>query len=971
MKRLISLVLAFVMVVSIVPRGSAVALHEETVVGSAFGESLTWELDLTTGQMVIDGEGDMPNCGSAPWENYKNEIKSVMISDTVTSIGEYAFSYCMALTNVDMGEGVTEIGTGAFYECMELKEVIIPHSVIEIGSSAFDFCAYMEYLSIGNGVKTIGENAFSLCHDLTSLEIPDSVVTIETRAFAYCDGIETLTIGNSVATIGNSAFYDASALKEVRIPASVTCIGEGAFLGCDSLTGIYVAEENEFYSSDDRGVLFNKDKTMLIQAPGSLEGTYVVPDSVTEICNSAFYYCTKLVEVEIPDSVEIIEANAFHGCNALKRVKLPQNLKSIPYGLFAYCYELSDVTIPKGVTSIDWDAFLYCKALREVTIPAGVESIYLGSFAYCFSLEQITFLNPDCEIDGDEEALYGTDRVSLCGYRFSTAEAFAKELGIPYIPLVDCENGWHDPIESDVKQATCTEDGSASCYCTFCNATYIRTISAIGHDYRVTDMCVGYDVYTCQNCDHSYQEDVTVPIREGESIDTEPVCAYTVKYFTFVPEYSHSYSFTATAEWSVYICLYDEDRNCIASDDNPDWDKEQVQVSYALEAGKVYYIAAGVHYWNRYQVITVSAEAQHEYTDTVVVEGSCTVKEQVLRQCDCGYSYVEVRDYVHELVDQVCTLCGCDTNVTVNHTLNLASDISANLLVKKELLEGYDMDTVYMESTLEIYDGAKKKAARVIRTTPVDNGKYYYFTVEGLTAINMNDRLTSVLYGMKDGRLCCSPVDDYSITDYAYKQLENPEVPRELKEVCANLLRYGGAAQIYKGYRTDALADSAMTAVHKGYLIDSDTVEFYDNNRVLDDCTDDSVQWVGKALNLESKVNLKFVFSPKNYVGDVSALTLHATYEGVDGEIKNYVIEEPELYNSKLGYYAFTLDTLLAPELRNVVSVQIVAGEQPVSCTLQYSADTYGNNKTGTMLDLCKALFAYVDSTRRYFMDED
>ena len=967
MKRLISLVLAFVMVVSMVPRGSAVALHEENVVGSAFGESLTWELDLTTGQMVIGGEGDMPNCDSAPWENYKNEIKSVMISDTVTSIGEYAFSYCMALTNVDMGEGVTKIGVCAFDECMDLKEVIIPDSVIVIGRSAFNFCADMEYLSIGNGVKIIGEDAFSQCYGLTSLEIPDSVVTIETRAFIHCNGIENLTIGNSVATIGDGAFGGASALKEVWIPANVTYIGSGAFGSCESLTGIYVAEDNEFYSSDDRGVLFNKDKTMLIQAPGSLEGAYAIPDSVIEISHSAFEWCTKLVEVEMTDSVETIGSSAFDYCTSLTEVKLSKNIKQIPFNLFYGCHNLRAVSIPEGVTSIDLYAFLHCHALQEVTIPAGVESIYLGSFAYCYSLERITFLNPDCVIEGDEEDLEATDRVSFCGYRFSTAEVLAEELGVPYVPLVDCENGWHDPIESDVKQATCTEDGSSSCYCTLCNATYIRTIPAIGHDYWVTDMCVGYNVYTCQNCDHSHQEDVTVPIREGESIDTEPVCAYTVKYFTFVPEYSHTYSFTATAEWSVYICLYDEDRNCIASDDNPDWDKEQVQVSYALEAGKVYYIAAGVHYWNRYQVITVSAEAQHEYTDTVVVEGSCTVKEQVLRQCDCGYSYVEVRDYVHELVDQVCTLCGCDTNVTVNHTLNLASDISANLLVKKELLEGYDMDTVYMESTLEIYDGAKKKAARVIRTVPVDKGDYYYFTIEGLTAVNMNDRLTSVLHGVKDGRDCYSPMDDYSIADYAYKQLNNPNIPWELKTLCADLLRYGAKAQIYKGYRTHDLADGAMTAAHKEYLSYTEDMTFGNHNVVLEDCAEPTVFWVGKALNLESKVNLKFVFNPKGYDGAPTDLTARVSYEGVDGEIKTLTLEEAELYYSELGYYSFTLDTLLASELRTVVSVQIYAGETPVSCTLQYSADTYGNNKTGDMLELCKALFAYSDSAKSFF----
>ena len=103
------------------------------------------------------------------------------------------------------------------------------------------------------------------------------------------------------------------------------------------------------------------------------------------------------------------------------------------------------------------------------------------------------------------------------------------------------------------------------------------------------------------------------------------------------------------------------------------------------------------------------------------------------------------------------------------------------------------------------------------------------------------------------------------------------------------------------------------------------------------------------------------------YAGDVSDLSLHVSYNDTTGSEKNMILTEAELYNGNLNYYAFTLDTLLAAELRSVVSVRIYAGETPVSYTLQYSADTYGNNKTGTLLDLCKALFAYADSAKAYF----
>ena len=192
-------------------------------------------------------------------------------------------------------------------------------------------------------------------------------------------------------------------------------------------------------------------------------------------------------------------------------------------------------------------------------------------------------------------------------------------------------------------------------------------------------------------------------------------------------------------------------------------------------------------------------------------------------------------------------------------------------------------------------------------------------------------------------------------------------VPENLKILCADLLRYGSAAQIYKEYRTDALADSAMTGEHRAFLSDIDAITFGNNNRTLDDLTNASVKWVGKSLILDSKVCLKFIFSMGTYQGSTSDLSLRVSYMDTYGERAELILANAELYNEKLSYYAFTLDALLAAELRSVVSVQIYCGETPVSSTLQYSADTYGNNKTGNLLDLCKALFAYSDSAKDYF----
>ena len=231
----------------------------------------------------------------------------------------------------------------------------------------------------------------------------------------------------------------------------------------------------------------------------------------------------------------------------------------------------------------------------------------------------------------------------------------------------------------------------------------------------------------------------------------------------------------------------------------------------------------------------------------------------------------------------------------------------------------------------------------------------------------MNDRIRSVLYGTKEGKSYCSPVDDYSIADYAYSQLEKAKASRELKILCADLLRYGSAAQIYKGYRTDALADSSMSESHRALLTDLEGVEFANVNRILDDLELPEVTWVGKALDLNSKVTLRFIFHPGSYAGPIEELRLKVRFTDHSGSMREQWVTEAQSYDSEKGRYAFDFDGLLAAELRTVVAVQVYHGDKPLSCTMEYSPDTYGNNKKGDLLTLCKALFAYSDSAKSYF----
>ena len=161
----------------------------------------------------------------------------------------------------------------------------------------------VEYNSVTYSVTSIGFAAFYNCDGLTSIDIPNSVTSIGSSAFGNCSGLTSVTIGYSVTSIEDYAFEDCSSLTSVTIPNSVTSIGEWAFEDCTGLTSIDVASDNSNYCSED-GVLFNKDKTTLIQYPEGKQGAYTIPNSVTSIGRSAFSGCSSLTSVTIPNSVQ-------------------------------------------------------------------------------------------------------------------------------------------------------------------------------------------------------------------------------------------------------------------------------------------------------------------------------------------------------------------------------------------------------------------------------------------------------------------------------------------------------------------------------------------------------------------------------------------------------------------------------------------------------------------------------------------
>ncbi|MBP3412262.1 MAG: hypothetical protein J6K89_03300 [Oscillospiraceae bacterium] len=306
-----------------------------------------------------------------------------------------------------------------------------------------------------------------------------------------------------------------------------------------------------------------------------------------------------------------------------------------------------------------------------------------------------------------------------------------------------------------------------------------------------------------------------------------------------------------------------------------------------------------------------------------------------------------------------------DEGLNLKHSLNLESDISVNYVVPAAALEG--MQSSYLSVELPQYRGNELVGTETVTVNGTLKGEMYYYTLSGLTAVQMNDELKATLHVVKNGEHFISETDHYSIAAYAFAQLNKEDAPQSLKALCANLLRYGGAAQTFKGYRTDFLADEELRQDHRAYLTDLETVSFGTTNAVLEDLEAPSVLWRGKALDLNSKVAVKFIVDPTNYEGEAEKLSLRISYLNGKGEEETVTLTRSELYAEGEPYRAFVFDGLLAAELRTVLSAAVYDGDTRVSATLQYAADAYGMGKTGDLGTLCKALFAYVDTAEAFF----
>ena len=294
----------------------------------------------------------------------------VTVANGATTICRSAFDWCSLVRTIVLPSGVTEIGPRAFYSCNKLTSIVFPDGITLLPDSVMFNCRSLEQVIFPTSLTSIGYKSFYQCDKIKKLELPNSLQTIGDQTFSLCSNITSVSLPIGLKKIGYRAFENCSKLGKITIPSSVEIIATQVFVGCNNLHSIEVDESNEKYSSKD-GVLFNKEKTILLCCPSSKMGDYEVPSTVTTIGEYGFYYCRLLDKISLPLSLTKLETGAFRLCNQLRTIILPPYLTTLSEGVFNSCNALNALvcyapqipqTISESFTNDNFSVPLYVPA---------------------------------------------------------------------------------------------------------------------------------------------------------------------------------------------------------------------------------------------------------------------------------------------------------------------------------------------------------------------------------------------------------------------------------------------------------------------------------------------------------------------------------------------------------------------------------------------------------------------------------
>ena len=406
LKRMLSMVLIIIMLVSLFPSG---IWAEENFQGNAGKNSIQEIASMQETKLGLDKINPSPKTTDhldlEALEKEQTSTKAESIQTTAIE-GDYEYAvveggititkYKGAGGNVTIpgtlgGLLVTSIGSSAFYDCSSLTSISLPESLTSIRDGAFSRCTGLTSIDLPESLTSVGEYAFASCTSLTNIILPESLVSIGDGAFSWCFSLTSISLSKNQTHIGDHVFNDCSSLTSIGLPENLTSIGDNAFSGCTGLMSIDL------------------------------------PENLTSIGNGAFRDCYSLTRISMPESLTSIGDGAFSWCTDLTSIDLPESLTSIGDDAFHWCTGLTSIDLPESLTSIGDDAFFNCSSLTSISLPESLNSIGGGAFKYCDSLKSIQF-NSAKTLIGDGTITIPTT-TTVIGYDPSTAKDYAVKWG--------------------------------------------------------------------------------------------------------------------------------------------------------------------------------------------------------------------------------------------------------------------------------------------------------------------------------------------------------------------------------------------------------------------------------------------------------------------------------------------------------------------------------------------------------------
>ena len=903
-----------------------VPVSAATVANGTCGENIAWVLD-DQGVLTLTGKGAMNTAYDAvPWEQYKETIKTVIIFEGVTSIGDHAFSGCSSLTNIT-----------------------IPNSVTGIGSDAFSYCSSLTNIAIPNGVKSIGNYAFSYCSSLTNITLPESVKSIGNYAFWDCASLTGVTIPEGVTSIGNSMFADCTSLTSIALPQGVKSIGNYAFSGCDRLTDI------------------------------------TIPDSVAVIGSYAFSYCSNLTNITIPEGVTGIGYSVFSYCSNLTNITLPESVKSIGGYAFRSCSSLTGINIPAGICSIDEGAFGYCTSLKSIRFMGAAPTTIASNCFTGVSADVYTLCTDPSWTEAVKQQYGG--KLTWVGHLFADGiynqDATCTQNGTKIVPCLGC--GTESTVEAPNTAIGHSFDSAGICArCGAITEIIINMTDSYGDGWGgcAIEVYANGSLLTAATVSSGASDQLVLAYPIGSTYvfrwkagSYSDECSFEITLSGQVLICGKGNGYTdGQAIYTLETCVHQYEAVVTA----PTCTQDGFTTYTCSNCGKEYTDNVVAPLGHNY-----TAEVTEP---TCTQEGSTRLTCQ---RCPMTHSAV-IPAIGHSFAEGICSICGETDPDCVKPIVQPTLKLKAPALEFKDMIkvvafytaenmqDVVEMGTITYSSKVDTW--SVETAEYVIPGASYDTASdRYYSASQGIHAKYLGDTVYLAIYAkLSDGSYVYTTLASYSPVTYATNQLKGNDI--ELKQLCAAMLNYGAAAQNYFGHNTDAPANSSMTAeqlaLPEAYRADMvQAVPGVPKEKQGAFAANKGFSKRSPAVSFESAFSIHYFFTP--------------AYMPV-GQITFYYWNEADLNAAEVltpgnasgsfamsgegqGQYHGEIVGIAAKDLSNAVYVAAVYSDGTNTWTsgvLGYSIGAYCSSqagKGGTMAELAMATAVYGYHAKQYF----